>query len=128
MDNCCDRNGPQAWTAFTWPNPASTSAQGARIQTMSFSGVSTSVANFSGRLGLMRLLAQARADDPSAPAVQLEWRVKGNRTVAEKIADKSASQDNDGEVVRFNFRMVSGSNPLALSGLRRLSLPEKITN
>jgi len=116
------RNGPQAWTAFTWPNPAGTSAQGARIQSMSFSGVSTSVANFSGRLGLMRLLAQARADDPSAPTVQLEWRVKGNRPAAEKI------QDNDGDVVRFNFRMVSGSNPLALSGLRRLSLPERITN
>lgn len=122
------RNGPQAWTAFTWPNPAGTSAQGARIQTMSFSGVSTSVANFSGRLGLMRLLAQARADDPSAATVQLEWRVKGNRISAEKIADRLASQDNDGDVVRFNFRMVSGSNPLALSGLRRLSLPEKITN
>lgn len=124
------RNGPQAWTAFTWPNPAGSSAQGARIQTMSFSGVSTSVANFSGRLGLMRLLAQAKADDPTASTVQLEWRGKSNRAVAEKIAatDKSASQDNDGELVRFNFRMVNGSNPLALSGLRRLGLPEKITN
>jgi type VI secretion system protein ImpL len=124
------RNGPQAWASFTWPNAANLSAQGARIQTISFTGVSTSVANFSGRLGWMRLLAQARVDNPSAPTVQLEWRLKGGRPVAEKVAvnDKSASSDSDGDVVRFNFRMVSGSNPLALSGLRRLGLPEKITN
>jgi type VI secretion system protein ImpL len=124
------RNGPQTWNSFTWPNPANTSAQGARIQALSFSGASTSVANFSGRLGLMRLLSLARTDDPSAPTVQLEWRVKTNRPGAEKIAvtDRAASSDNDGDVVRFNFRMVSGSNPLALSGLRRLGLPEKITN
>jgi type VI secretion system protein ImpL len=124
------RNGPQTWNSFTWPNPANTSAQGARIQALSFSGASTSVANFTGRLGWMRLLSLARTDDPSAPTVQLEWRVKENRPGAEKIAvtDKAASADNDGDVVRFNFRMVSGSNPLALSGLRRLGLPEKITN
>jgi type VI secretion system protein ImpL len=30
--------------------------------------------------------------------------------------------------IRFNFRMVSGANPIALSGLRRLGLPEKIAN
>jgi type VI secretion system protein ImpL len=39
-----------------------------------------------------------------------------------------ASGDPDSEVVRFNFRMVSGANPLSLSGFRRLGLPEKITN
>jgi type VI secretion system protein ImpL len=124
------RNGPQAWTSFTWPNVAGNAAQGARIQAMSFSGVSTSVANFGGRLGLMRLLSQARADNPSAPTVQLEWRIKSARPVVEKAAagDRQAAAESDGDVVRFNFRMVSGSNPLALSGLRRLGLPEKITN
>lgn len=124
------RNGPQAWTSFTWPNTNNATTQGARIQAMSFSGASTSVANFSGRLGLMRLLAQARIGNPSASTVQLEWRIKGSRPSAEKIAvgDRAASVDNDGDVVRFNFRMVSGSNPLALSGLRRLGLPEKVTN
>jgi type VI secretion system protein ImpL len=123
------RNGPQAWTSFTWPNPASNASQGARIQAMLFSGASTSVANFSGRLGLMRLLSQARVDNPSAPTVQLEWRIKSGRAVAEKVVagDRPAPTDGDGDVVRFNFRMVSGSNPLALSGLRRLGLPEKIT-
>lgn len=123
------RNGPQAWTSFTWPNPERPNAQGARIQTVSFAGVSTSVASFSGRLSLMRLLAQAKADNPTAPTVQLEWRAKMNRAVPERVAATGGpvAADYDGEPVRFNFRMVSGSNPLALSGLRRLGLPEKIT-
>lgn len=121
------RNGPQPWTSFTWPNPASPNAQGARIQAVSFAGVSTSVANFNGRLGLMRLLAQAKADNPANPTVQLEWRFKANRAGAEK-ASANPSGDADSEVVRFNFRMVNGANPLSLSGLRRLGLPEKITN
>jgi len=112
------RNGPQPWTGFTWPNAPGTSAQGARIQVVSFAGVSTSVANFSGRLGLMRLLAQARVDDHGAGAAQLEWRFKPGATGGE----------SDNEAVRFNFRLVSGANPLSLSGLRRLGLPEKITN
>ncbi len=123
------RNGPQAWTSFTWPNVAHPHAQGARIQTVSFTGVSTSVANFSGRLSLMRLLAQARTSNPSAPTVQLEWRARIRRTGPERVAatDTSLVADYESEPVRFNFRMVSGSNPLALSGLRHLGLPEKIT-
>ena len=121
------RNGPQPWTSFTWPNPASPNAQGARIQAVSFAGVSTSVANFNGRLGLMRLLAQAKADNPANPTVQLEWHFKANRAGAER-ASANPSGDANSEVVRFNFRMVNGANPLSLSGLRRLGLPEKITN
>lgn len=121
------RNGPQPWTAFTWPNPANQNAQGARIQAVSFAGVSTSVANFNGRLSLMRLLAQAKADNPSNPTIQLEWRFKKERSGVEHEL-VSARPDADTDVVRFNFRMVSGTNPLALSGLRRTSLPEKITN
>lgn len=121
------RNGPQPWTSFTWPNPANPNAQGARIQAVSFAGVSTSVANFNGRLGLMRLLAQAKADNPANPSVQLEWQFKANRAGTEK-APANPSGDADSEVVRFNFRMVNGANPLSLSGLRRLGLPEKITN
>ncbi|RIX42007.1 MAG: type VI secretion system membrane subunit TssM [Rhodocyclales bacterium GT-UBC] len=111
------RNGPQPWTGFAWPNTPGGAAQGARIQVVSFSGVSTSVANFGGRLGWMRLLAQARVDGNAGETTQLEWRFKAGRT-----------GDSDGEAVRFNFRVVSGANPLSLSGLRRLGLPEKITN
>jgi len=121
------RNGPQPWTSFTWPNSANSNAQGARIQVVSFAGVSTSVANFNGRLGLMRLLAQAKADNPSNPTVQLEWSFKAGRAVTEK-ALPNASSDADSDVVRFNFRMVNGANPFSLSGLRRLGLPEKITH
>jgi type VI secretion system protein ImpL len=124
------RNGPQPWTGFAWPNPANPNMQGARIQAVSFAGVSTSVANFTGRLSLMRLLAQANADNPANSTVQLEWRFKESRPGTERISANghTASGGSESKVVRFNFRMVSGANPLSLSGLRRLGLPEKITN
>jgi len=118
------RNGPQPWTGFTWPNAPGTSAQGARIQVVSFSGVSTSVANCGGRLGLMRLLTQARVDEHGGDTAQLEWRFKVGSSGLERVTSSEA----EGESVRFNFRLVSGANPLSLSGLRRLGLPEKITN
>lgn len=116
------RNGPQPWVGFTWPNAAG--IQGARIQVVSFAGASTSVANFGGRLGLMRLLSQARIDEHGGDTAQLEWHFKN----AQGGVQRTASGETDGEVVRFNFRLVSGANPLSLSGLRRLGLPEKITN
>jgi type VI secretion system protein ImpL len=121
------RNGPQPWTAFTWPNPANSGVQAARIQTVSFAGVATSVASFNGRLSLMRLLAQAKIDNPSSPNVVLEWRFKRDRPASEHEST-NPRPEADTDVVRFNFRMVNGSNPLALSGLRRVALPEKITN
>ncbi len=113
------RNGPQAWTTFSWPSAANQpNAQGARLNIVSFAGVATPIASHPGRLGLMRLLAQAYADNPYAHDVRLEWRVK------------SAEARARDEVIpiRFNFRMVSGANPIALSGLRRIGLPEKIAN
>lgn len=114
------RNGPQPWTAFTWPNASSgqNAQQGARIQVVSFAGAPTSVANFSGRLGFMRLLAQARIGDQSNQTAKLEWIFR----------PAGARAEGEGDVVRFNFRLVSGANPLSLAGLRRLSLPEKIAN
>ena len=113
------RNGPQAWTTFSWPSAANQpNAQGARLNIVSFGGVATPVAYHAGRLGLMRLLAQAHADNPYAHDVRLEWRVKSaDARVREEMIP-----------VRFNFRMVSGANPIALSGLRRIGLPEKIAN
>jgi len=53
----------------------------------------------------------------------LEWRLipQGGGQETMTTADADAA-------VRFNFRVVSGANPLSLSGLRRLSLPEKITS
>ena len=114
------RNGPQPWTSFAWPNAPERSAQGARIQVVSFSGASTSVANFNGRLGLMRLLSQARKDEHGGDTAQLEWRFN--------TGNGGPGGESEGGTVRFNFRVVSGANPLSLSGLRRLGLPEKITN
>lgn len=113
------RNGPQAWTTFSWPGATNQpNAQGARLNIVSFAGIATPIASHAGRLGLMRLLAQAHADNPNAHDVKLEWRVKSAeaRTREEVIP------------IRFNFRMVSGANPIALSGLRRVGLPEKIAN
>lgn len=118
------RNGPQPWTGFTWPNATGNSVQGARIQVVSFSGVSTSVANFGGRLGLMRLLNQARVDEHNGGTAMLEWRFKAANAGLERLA----GGESEGELVHFNFRVVSGANPLSLSGFRRLGLPEKITN
>jgi type VI secretion system protein ImpL len=116
------RNGPQPWIGFAWPN-AQANVQGARLQVVAFSGVSASVANFGGRLGLMRLLSQARVEERGNGTAVLEWRLgppgSGQETVT--TADSEAA-------VRFNFRVVSGANPLSLSGLRHLSLPEKITS
>lgn len=104
------RNGPQIWTTFSWPSP--TNVQGARLQVISNSGTNAEVANFSGRMGLMRLLAMAKVTDASGQGGQLMWR---------------SSAKDDGSTVRFNFHPVSGTNPLALASLRRLVLPESIT-
>ncbi|GAA5786016.1 type VI secretion system membrane subunit TssM [Chitiniphilus shinanonensis] len=105
------RNGPQPWQSFTWPGNGG--AQGARIQVVAFNGASSVVANQPGRMGFMRLISQARVADADTNAGQLEWRIK--------------SGNGDSDAVKMNFRMVSGVNPLQLSGLRRLGLPERIT-
>lgn len=118
------RNGPQPWSGFTWPNAPGNNAQGSRIQVVSFSGVSRSVANFPGRLGLMRLLTQAQVDGHGSDSAQLVWRFKPTGNAAESASGAAG----EGDIIRFNFRMVSGANPLTLSGLRRLGLPEKIAN
>ena len=116
------RNGPQPWTGFSWPNASGNGIEGARIQAVSFAGISTSVANFSGRLGLMRLLSQAHVDERNGGTAVLEWRLKP----ASGESGQTASTDDAAETIRFNFRMVSGANPLSLSGFRRQALPEKI--
>lgn len=83
-----------------------------RLQVISNSGANAEVANFSGRMGLMRLLAMAKVTDANGQGGQLMWR---------------SSAKDDGSTVRFNFHPVSGTNPLALASLRRLVLPESIT-
>lgn len=103
------RNGPQPWQAFTWPGNG---AQGARIQVIAFNGATTVVSSQPGRMGLMRMISQGRVDDSDVNAGQLEWHFKGA---------------GDADTVKLNFRMVSGVNPLQLSGLRRIALPERIT-
>jgi len=114
------RNGPQPWVAFSWPNNAQ--SQGARLQAISFAGVPTQVAYYNGRLGLMRLLADARALNPAVSSGTVEWRFKPVRP------DGKDSAKQDMQSIRFNYRPVSGANLLALSNLRGLALPQHITN
>ncbi|WP_035055130.1 type VI secretion system membrane subunit TssM [Andreprevotia chitinilytica] len=108
------RNGPQPWQAFSWPN--TTGTQGARIQVVAFNGATSVVANQQGRMGWMRLLSQAQfdhgGDQPGAQTGQLTWKVKNA---------------GDADAVKLNFRMVSGVNPMRLSSLQRLNLPERVT-
>jgi type VI secretion system protein ImpL len=66
---------------------------------VSYNGAASVVASQSGRMGLMRLLASAKVAQDSSDLVQLSWPV-GKAT--------------DGQMVRFNFRMVGGVNPLQL--------------
>ncbi|RQO77694.1 type VI secretion system membrane subunit TssM [Aquitalea sp. FJL05] len=104
------RNGPQTWQPFTWPG--SDAGGGARIQVVSYSGAVSVIANQSGRMGLMRLLASAKVTQDNPDMAQLSW---------------SAGKAADGQSVHFNFRMVGGVNPLQLIKLYKLTLPERVT-
>lgn len=106
------RNGPQSWQSFTWPGGRG--SEGARIQTVDFSGATNVVASESGRMGLMRLFAEAQANQVTSQSGlgQLEWAIDDPR---------------EERTIRVNFRMVSGVNPLHLAALRHISLPNRIT-
>jgi type VI secretion system protein ImpL len=121
------RNGPQVWTAFSWPSAAGPNGESARIQVVSFSGASTSIANFNGRLSLMRMLGQAKVETVSGTTTQLEWCIKPAGMERVAMQDRPAACDAL-STVRVNFRPISGANPLSMSALRHLSLPEKIAN
>ena len=106
------RNGPQPWQTFNWPGDGN--GAGARIQVVAFNGASTVVSNQQGRMGWMRLLSQAQIEQQGSDSAVLSWKIR-------------KGDGSDYETVRFNFRVVSGVNPLQLSGLRKLSLPERVT-
>ena len=103
------RNGPQAWTGFAWPGPGPEA--GARIHAVTLQGAGAEVLAAPGPLGLLRLLARARADRPGAPELRLEWPVP-------------ALPGSCG--VRFAYRRVSGPDPMRLADLRGLSLPTRV--
>jgi type VI secretion system protein ImpL len=106
------RNGAQMWQPFTWPG---TSDQpGARIQALTYNGAAVVIANQTGQMGLLRLLASATVLQNNSDSALLSWKVK---------KDAGASVES----VRFNFRVVSGFNPLQLISLHDLTLPERVT-
>lgn len=121
------RNGPQVWTAFSWPSTAGPNGESARIQVMSFSGASTSVANFSGRLSLVRMFGLARSES-GGNATTLEWCIRPAGVEHVAMQERAPTTCDTASSVRVNFRPVSGANPLSMSALRHLSLPEKIAN
>jgi len=114
------RNGPQAWTPFSWPGPAS--YQGARLQGVTLEGAAVPVQNAPGRLGLLRILEQARTFEPGGSMHTLEWPI-GALPRPVKDSERPGSA-----LVRFNYRLVGGPDPLRLSALRHHSLPPKATH
>ena len=122
------RMGPQAWTAVAWPGQAA--GQGARLQVTSFSGATVQVQNFPGRLGFLRLLDQARVEDPRGSCSALEWRFKSAPALQPRSPATRAGggEESSPGSVRFNFRLVSGTNPLGLHALRHHSRPQRIGN
>ena len=70
----------------------------------------------------MRLLADAHALRPTETSNIVEWRFKPVRQDGKDLSRPEM------ETIRFNYRPVSGANLLALSNLRGLALPQRITN
>jgi type VI secretion system protein ImpL len=105
------RNGPQGWTTFSWPGQSG--LQGARLQVVAVNGAPLQVQTAPGRLGLLRLFEQARRTEPATGAQVLEWPLQPPRGPELRI--------------RFNFRMVSGPDPLRLTALRHQALPSRVT-
>lgn len=105
------RNGAQTWQPFSWPGNG---RPGASIQVMSYAGASAVVANQQGRMGWMRLLASAKVEQESEDSAVLSWAFK-------------KPELGTAEMVRFNFRVAGGVNPLQLIRLRGFTLPDRVT-
>lgn len=103
------RNGPQPWKRFQWPGEVP--APGAGLKAIAFSGAPLTVANHDGRMGLLRLLLNARSQQLADGTLSLSWPVAGA---------------TDGKTVQFNMRVISGGNPLGFVELRHLSLPGRV--
>ncbi len=109
------RNGPQLWSGFAWPGTQG--GQGAKITVVSFAGVSSTAVTNPGRMGWMRMVSQAKQSTIVPGTTQLVWMVPSpDNSGGEKIP------------IKFNLRLVSGANPLAMINLRELNLPKKIVN
>jgi len=121
------RMGPQMWTTLAWPGQSG--SQGARLQVTSFAGATAQVHSFPGRLGLLRLLDQARIEKPKATSSAVEWRFKVTPTFnARNPVGNLTKEEFYPQAIRFNFRLVSGTNPLSLYTLRHNSLPQRVGN
>jgi type VI secretion system protein ImpL len=117
------RNQQEEWKQFTWPGPGSPEAT---VQVVSNSGVAPQILKFPGRMGLLRML-EKREEKPSSFGTELAWKFSVPRNF------KGAPLKETGDLTeypfpfRLNFRSVSGSDPRLLLKLRRLQLPDRIT-
>jgi len=105
------RNGAQVWQPFNWPGTGPASA---RIQATTYSGAVVVVNSQMGRMGFLRLLSSATIEQSSSDSALLSWKIKNSAGVGT-------------DTVRFNFRVVSGTNPLQIIRLQNLTLPERVT-
>lgn len=106
------RNGPQDWTTFRWPNPAT--APGSRVYGVKLDGETVEVANFPGRFGLNKLISGATKTKLGDGSFHLAWT-------------------NSGATIALNFRMISGATsngnspaPAPVANLRHISLPVQV--
>lgn len=111
-------NGMPFWTTYKWPN--SSGASGIHLRLEGENGASYTVHNHQGRLDLMRWLDSARIENPDGPNTLLIFPLPANHPIGS--LDKSRVPRD----VKFQFRMVSGTNPLKLKNLRNKNLPSKI--
>lgn len=104
------RNGTQQWTNFTWPSAMG--QPGARITGVTHDGRNVEFVYAPGRSGLERLIASANKVKRENGSFELSW-------------------NNEGSVVRVNFRIISspqadGTGNQREQGLRNLKLPASI--
>jgi len=116
------RNQQEEWKQFTWPGTASPEAT---VQVVSNGGVAPQILKFPGRMGLLGCWRSARERRrPSAP----------NSTGSSPCQELQRSPAEGGRRphgISLSFPpqlpSVSGSDPRLLLKLRRLQLPDRIT-
>ncbi len=103
------RNGPQSWKSFQWPGPGN--GRGVRLYAQKNSGQTLTPALYTSRLGWLRLLNQAQ-QSKDGQSIVLSW-----------VAESNAGEP---VLLSFQYRHISGLDPLTLQTLKRTSLPARV--
>ena len=117
------RNQQEEWKQFTWPGTASPEAT---VQVVSNGGVAPQILKFPGRMGLLRMLE--KCEQKQTPiGTELDWKFSVPRNFKGAPLKETGDLTEYPYPFRLNFRSVSGSDPRLLLKLRRLQLPDHIT-